>query len=363
MPISLPFSLRTLLLTGFFLLSALCHAQQKPDTIHFQLKPLRYDTNYIVNYRDKLCVTWVGSTKSLDMQVVNPGNTKMAIQYKPSTAYNWGFGLDYKWLSLELTTRLPLLPYIGLHRGKSEQWGFRFGSTGRKVWFTSFIQYYAGQYIENPQLIDPDWLRKKTYYPARPDIENLAIFLGANYAFNHRRYSHNAALSQIDQQKKSAGTFVLGGALMGYATQADSSVVPQALWQKFPSETQLTKSATVAFAITFGYVHTFVIKQRFFIHLGLIPGITVQASSATMADATTREYPSNYGGMAEARLSLGYNGKKYYGGLTSASMAFSGNTQNGGSVLTYNYSNLRLFFGRRFTLPFRVPVIDRKKPG
>jgi hypothetical protein len=29
-------------------------------------------------------------------------------------------------------------------------------------------------------------------------------------------------------------------------------------------------------------------------------------------------------------------------------------------MLTYSYSNVRLFFGRRFTLPFHLPIIDRK---
>jgi hypothetical protein len=349
-----------LLLGGVLLLPYCASGQAKSAVATGSARPLGYDTTYIANYHDKLSVTLVGSTKTLDMAVANPDNPKQALEYKPTTAYNWGIGLDYKWLSLELTTKLPFVAYYGPHRGNSRQLGLRFNSTGRKVWFTSFIQYYAGHYLSNPELLEPNWLKQYAYYPARPDIANLALYVGANYAFNHRRYSQNAAVSQLEQQKKSAGTFVLGGAMLGFATTADSSVVPGALMGQFPPQTHLTGSATVGLALNFGYVHTFVLKQKFFIHLGLIPGFTAQASAVTLADATEKTYPSTLSGIAEARLSVGYNGKTYYGGIHLASLAFADNTGEGRSMLTYSYSNVRLFFGRRFTLPFHLPIIDRK---
>jgi len=106
-------------------------------------------------------------------------------------------------------------------------------------------------------------------------------------------------------------------------------------------------------------VHTFVIGKKFFIHLSLIPVLGVQSRAFTLEDGLKGKSNLQVASTAEARLVLGYNGPRYYGGLSAAANAFSDNTDTGG-VLGQNISYFRLFFGRRFRLPFRLPIVDHQ---
>ncbi len=322
------------------------------------MPPPKYDTSYIANYRHLLCVNLVNTLREGYVGITNPLNTEEAIEYNTNNYQNWGIGASYKWLSFEFTTKVPFLTPLDKRKGNTYPLGLRLGVNGRRIWFSSFFQYYQGMYIENPQLWDNQWFSKNTRYPIRPDMSNLTIYATINYAFNHRRFSQNAALWQIDQQKRSAGTFVVGLSTALYGVVADSSVVPKALQARFASSANLTNSGTFYLGINAGYLHTFVIKQRGFIHLGLIPSIGIQGRGYQLSDSTQINRGEG-AATAEVRIALGYNGKTYYGGLAASSIAFADNAALGG-VVSVTHSYVRLFFGRRFRLGFRVPILDRK---
>ena len=344
---------------AFVLLSAVpaCGQRKSPEG---PLPPaLPFDTNYIASHRNLLCVNLVNTLRDLDMTVTNPGNTAEQLVYRTNNFQNWGLGASYKWLSVELSTRVPFLSPRDKRKGTTRPFGLRFGVNGRKFWFNSFFQYYEGMYLNNPQGFDSQWFATNRNYPLRPDIGNLTIYATGNYAFNHRRFSQNASLWQVEQQKRSAGTFIVGLSAGLYGIQADSSVVPQRLQGRFAPSANVISSGTFYFGINAGYLHTFVIKQRGFIHLGLIPSIGIQGRGYLLSDSTQVSQGEG-AATAEFRFSMGYNGRLYYGGLAAASIAFADNASFGGVIgLTHSY--VRLFFGRRFRLGFRVPIVDRRK--
>jgi len=61
-----------------------------------------------------------------------------------------------------------------------------------------------------------------------------------------------------------------------------------------------------------------------------------------------------------ARIVLGFNGKKHYGGLSFTSYYFSENLfQDKYTYWDYTYSFLRVFVGIRLKPGFRIPLLDR----
>lgn len=324
--------------------------QKTPDT------PI--DTGYIGSFYDRLCITMVGVQKGLNMVIHNPDPKIDNLRYRPNTAYSWGVGVDYKWFSLELTR--PIQSFFGYDpkKGTTKNSSLKLAYTGKKTWASIIGTYYRGFYISNPTLLDEKWFEKYDYYPYRRDISTFMLFADFKYAFNSTKYSHMATLWQLEHQKRSAGSLVTGLSFALFESKGKWSYVPDQLWDRFPPETRYKGSTMIDLSYNVGYVHTFVFKKRSFVHLGLVPGIAFQGRKVSLMDYSSDKFQDQLVFSYEARIALGYNGTHYYFGLTSSINEFSDFYVKGG-YLSFNYTYFRIYFGRRFKMPFKVPFIDR----
>jgi hypothetical protein len=55
-----------------------------------------YDTAYICQYRNKWCITFIGSKRDFVVNITHPPSSKQTLTYSPKNYYGWGIGLDYK---------------------------------------------------------------------------------------------------------------------------------------------------------------------------------------------------------------------------------------------------------------------------
>lgn len=327
------------------------------DSTRVKAKLLSVDTGYIGSFYDRLCITFVGVQKGLNMYIQNPDPNISSLQYRPNTAYSWGMGIDYKWFSLELTTRIKSFFDYNPKKGTTRNASLRLAYTGKKTWASIIGTYYSGFYINNPTLLDEKWFEKNNFYPYRRDISTFMLFADFKYAFNYKKYSQMAALWQLEHQKRSAGSIVTGLSLALFGSKGKWSYVPEQLWDKFPPETRYMGSTTINLSYNLGYVYTFVFKKKAFLHLGLIPGFAFQGSKVSLMDYPSAKYQDQPIFSYEGRMGLGYNGTQYYFGLTSSINEFSNFYAKGG-YLSFNYTYFRIYFGRRFKMPFKVPLID-----
>lgn len=320
-------------------------------TVNFE-----YDTNFVKSYRDVLNITFVAINRNLDISVKNSNDVLRSINYSTNNGMSFGFGLDYKWLGIEFSSKFGFLNNKEPKKLNTEKFGLRIGLTGRKLWFNGTLQRYKGLHISNPTIFDANYFTNNYFYPARPDIISLALFGSLYYSFNNKRYSNLAATFQLEKQKKSAGTFLTGISASLNNMKADKSLIPDDLKPFYKTSILINQSSTKGVCINFGYAHNFIIKKHFFINLALIPGLGIQSNFSKNELNEESYYKRKLGLMLDSRFSLGYNGDLFYAGILNTSNSFIGNEKSGG-FLDFDYSYFRFFVGIRLPVEIRNPIL------
>lgn len=303
----------------------------------------------IVSFRDNLVLTGVINGKSESFDFTNEAG--QTLEYSTAPITSLGFGVDYKWLTFEYAHRVNSTDNDGLY-GHTENFGIGFGFTMPKWYFRNFLESYDGYHLTDPDFVKIGYLDSAGHYPYRPDVYTIRYLATWNWVVNSDKYSSMASLWQLERQEKSAGSLILGTTYGISLIGADSSLIPLAQRDNFPEASRLTVSRHQAFTLNVGYHYTFVLSNshKWFLHLGLNPGIGVfwGASYDNEADQVINS-PGSAGIASEGRFIVGYNGDRWYFGFTSIGYgAFGGGGDN--PISNFNSYN-RLYLGYRFTLP------------
>ncbi|MEZ4806903.1 MAG: DUF4421 family protein [Flavobacteriales bacterium] len=279
------------------------------------LAPPDYDTTYITNYRSDLVISVLARYQLIDVDLEQDEGD--GLSYSTNTNEQYGFGINYKWLSAEVTFNVPALDQYDPAFGKTTSKGFGLGYTGRRLWLRGFWSNATGYYLNDPQRWISDWNEGDAQI-VRPDLSSTTYLLSGNYALsNKRRYSQNAALFQLERQKRSAGTFVVG--LSGWLTtvEGDSSLIRPALVDTFRLATGFTSVDRTLINASFGYTHTFAFWTKGFINVAVMPGLAYARQTIT---TTTNEKLSGTGvaSATEFKFGAGFNGDRWYTAITTS---------------------------------------------
>jgi hypothetical protein len=276
--------------------------------------PPDYDTNFVASYRSNLTLSLLVKYQGVDLEL--EPNEGTSLSFSANTAEQYGFGLSYKWLSLEATFRVPALDDVDPALGNSRSKGFGLGFTGRRLWARGFWNNTKGYYLNDPQRWTEGW--KEGDLPiTRPDLATDAFMVSAKYALSRKkRFSQNAALFQVERQKRSAGTFVLGFSGWRSTVSADSSILSPALVDTFQLASGFrTLDRTIA-AVTIGYAATISFWRKGFIHVSLLPGFGYVHQVIHVPD--DRLEGDGLGAVTEFKVGAGFNGDRWYTALSYA---------------------------------------------
>ncbi len=301
---------------------------------------------HVESFYNNICVTSAIISRDFSISIQHPN--RLRSPFHPTADYStvlpvaFGLALDYKWLSLEYSLALPL------NQQPSWQRSFRTGITGKKIWAKTFWQEYRG--LANNAI---DSLRNPNISNFRQDIYAQMFYFRVMYAFNKNTYSHLASLFQVDRQKKSAGTWALGLSYTKNFIQADSALVQyeQNPAQKSPLDVVRVGSGLVS--LQGGYAHTFVFKEKWFIHFSLFPAISMQRNHVKYADGTTRRFNLVFGFNNEFQTTLGYNDDNFFAGIKVQNLSFIDNLDEN-SFYDYGLTQFRLFVGFRLPKKYRL---------
>jgi len=305
---------------------------------------LDHDTIYIRSYKEIFTLRLLTSNKKSEFDVTEEtkGNT---IEYEPNSSLNLGVGFTYKWFGLNLAFNFPFINNDDEIYGKTQRLDLQTSIFSRKYAVDLFLQYYKGYYVANPTIIDPGWLPGDPY-PIRGDVISTSLGGTFNYIFNHKKFSYRAAYNFNERQKKSAGSFTVGGGVLLYNLLADSGLIPS---QLFPDSVEVINIDGVKINSLYGlggYAHTFVIRNWYFnLSLGLGPGL-----SSTKTKLTNDEFKkvrSRFSVITEFRGSVGYNSDALYVGLSWFTGAFAIDSSND-ILITYSLTKLNFYVGYRF---------------
>jgi len=303
-------------------------------------------TDRYTDYSDQLLLKVMSVVKSNDLEIKNTNN-EQSIMLKPYGISSLGFGFNYKWLGLAIAFGLPATDEEIAMYGKTTRFDFQLNIYSRKFVIDVFAQQYNGYYVENAPEIT-SW--NETFFPLRESMQTLSLGVGGYYVFNHKKMSYKAAYVRNAVQKKSAGSFLLGGFYNidygGFKPGDTSSFVPsffpQEVQDSLPIDAYLARSV----GISFGYTYTFVFFKRFFINLSLIPGA---GSKSLRVHKNGEEFVERSAmGRFNGRVALGYENKHFLMGLTTNTITGTFEFQD--YEIKPSTSNVKFFFAKRFNL-------------
>lgn len=343
---------RAVLLSLLFLLVTAGHAQFGNRVRSLlngdSLAPPDHDTAYITTYRSRLVLSLLTKYSYVDVDLEHGPSDHYTFLTNSNEQY--GVGLNYKWLSAEVTFNVPLFNQYDASLGKTESRGFGLGYTGRRLWARGFWNTAEGFYLEDPERWIDGWTEGQAPI-VRPDISNTAYLLSVNYALSgKRRYSQNAALFQMERQKRSAGTFVAGVSAWLSDVQGDSSLVRPALQDTFQLATGFTRVKRSLAGVTFGYTHTFAFWHKGFIHVAVLPGLAYVKQTIVPTEGEDLVGEGAAAAVSEFKLGAGFNGDRWYTALTTSFYYSSVDIAENLSLAT-NYGFIRVALGMRFGGP------------
>lgn len=316
--------------------------------------PPDHDTAYIASYRSNLTFSILAKHQLVDIDI-EPAEGD-AVSFSTNSNEQYGVGLNFKWLSAEVSFDIPALSDPDETLGKTESRGFGLGYTGRRLWARGFWNQTVGYYLNDPQRWMAGWTENDKSV-TRGDLSNETYMLSVNYALSgKRRYSQNAALFQMERQKKSAGTFVTGLSVWRTQVKADSSLLSPALVDTFQLASGFDEVNRTLIGATIGYTHTYCFWHKGFINFALLPGLTyAHQTIGVPADADIEG--NGVGAVVEMKLGAGFNGDRWYSALTTG-VYYSTTPIAENLNLAANYVSVRFVIGIRFGDP-GIKVLEK----
>jgi hypothetical protein len=280
-----------------------------------------YDTAYVKSYRDDLVLSPVVASQSQSVSLAR--TDQQTLRFNTNTPVQYGLALDYKWLGIEYTASLPGMSTVDGTRGETETRGLGFGYTGRSWWFRNALRTSKGFHVEDPSLVDPDW-QEGDPYPVRPDLRTTVYSASLSHGFNTRRYSHTAALWQMERQKRSAGSWVAGATFWYAITEAEGSLVPTYQRELYATPVEVNAVRRWVVGLTGGYTGTISLWGKGFVHAMVLPGIGAQRQRVGATDGQVADLGWTVALTGEVRVGAGYVADRWYASFTAYSFQNTG---------------------------------------
>lgn len=303
-----------------------------------------FDTNYYMVYPKEANLRLYLSQKFTGFRLGFEGLPKSLV-YDPNTTRNLGVGFTYKWATLNLAYGFGFLnPNNG--RGRTRYLDLQSHQYMGKWNIDVFAQFYKGYFLNNrPSSIANEYLR--------PDIRVTELGVTAQYVMNHERFSFKAAFLNTEYQKRSAGTWLLGGNVFYGRVKGDSALAPA--FSGVNAAENVEEASFVKMGPLGGYAHTFVIKRHYYISTGLTVHLNVGEYEFTSENFNEEEFffSTDFG----IRSAIGYTSHHYNLGVmfVSANVHMSSDMRD-----VLQTGNFRIVATYRFDPQWDVPLIDKK---
>ena len=312
--------LLVVLIIAFFNIQA-----QTPDTTRVLI-----ENNWIEKMNNKIAVD-VSINNSYNTFQLENGTEKYNIY--PNVPANIKFKVNYDFISLGIQFKT-----IGEEKelkGNSKSFEIKTALIF-KHWFTD-VSYnkVKGYYLENTDEYVANWEEGNPYIQF-PNLHYQRISASAGYSLNPK-FSFRSLTSQTERQLKSAGSFIPVVNFDYYIIDDKSS------------EINNEKSKSIEVSIGPGYAHTFVVKEKFYLSLGLSTSIGSRNTKSTthLPEGNIENNQNNSIFRVNTKISIGYNGRKFYSGVYSNN--YNEENKDASNINTRVF--FQIFFGMRLDSP------------
>ncbi len=314
-----------------------------------QLVQVENDSSYIEDHTEDLTLRLFGSRKYTYYDMIDRG-LKEEVLYRPNSASNVGFGLNYKFIGVNFAFNFPFINNDNERYGKTKFLDLQAHLYLRKLVVDFYGQYYKG-YYEAVQTRSISNAFPRRAVSLRPDILNTDLGLHVQYIFNGKRFSYRAAFMQNEYQKKSAGSFLLGGEVFTWQLRGDSALVPHDYHTPgFFGDLPFKGTGTVSLAVNGGYAYTLVLAKYFFVTASVSAGAGLNHTRLRYSDGRPSTVGWGWAFNNTIRLAAGYNSSYYYIGLHYTDMITRSDAPVPRAHQVFGTGNLRFSVARRLAL-------------
>lgn len=317
-----------------------------------------FDTNYIESYANDLVVRVFTSRKYVQTGIID-SEIQKSLVYHPNDRTNLGFGFNYKWIGLNLGFNFGFVNNDDNVYGETRYWDFQTQFYLRKFVIDLYLQHYSGFYLSNSSEVFENWPDDGSFYKRR-DIRTYIGGVNVQYIFNHRRFSYRAAYLQNERQKKSVGSWTLGGVAYASGANADSSFIPTNIqYPDFFAGNHFDKSNSINFGFNGGYGHNFIIKTKFFFTVSFVAGLSLGAARIHMVDSIAETASGlSVDFTATGRVAFGYNSRRLYIGLSYVNLYIRSNSPVERMWHMYDAGKIRFNIAYRFSLRKNFGILN-----
>jgi hypothetical protein len=296
-------------------------------------------STYIKSFPEHFFVWPVIKQRKLDFEMQPSGERKEALEFKSNRPYSVGVGLYLFELGVEIAFALPVNDRSKAIYGDSHTRDLQLNAYGKRWGADLYYQNYEGFYVDDLAKDVPSG----TPYPQRPDIETRNIGITGNYVINSKKFSFRSAYNFAERQLRSAGTPVIFTSLNAFKTFGDSAIIGDQYATRFGKGSNIKQISVNTLGVAPGYAYNFIYKG-FFLNgtLAIGPSHNWLSYSRDDGEKITENKINIY---VIARLSVGFNGDHFFGGLTFASQSRSAKFDN--LTLSSANSSFKILFGYR----------------
>lgn len=231
----------------------------KPDYSIAQKRDSSVDNGYYITYPGKVMGRLFLAQKYAPFTIPSNNSLDNELNYKTNSKLDLGIGATYRSLTLNLAYGFGFLNK-DKGQGKTKGLDLQLHIYPHK-WAIDLLGTFRKGYYLDPK--DNSGLSLVKYYQ-RPDVKREIIGFSVFRVPNAGKFSYQAALTQIDWQKKSAGSLLFGGEVYYGNIKGDSALVPNKVYNIYP-QAGITKVNFFSIGPGIGYAYTFVISKHFFI--------------------------------------------------------------------------------------------------
>jgi hypothetical protein len=295
---------------------------------------------YIKHFPDHFFIYPVLKQRSLNFELEQQGDGGRLVTFKPNNSYSFGLGLYLFEVGFELAFAIPIDEKSKAIYGESDARDLQLNVLGKRWGVDAFYQRYNGFYVtDSEEETLPD-----TPYPQRADVESRNFGLTGNYVFNNRKFSFRSAYNFAEHQVFSKGSFLLFTTISSFRFDADSAIINEAQRAAFGEDVAFTNLQYTTFSIAPGYTYS-IVYQNFFLNGALSVGPAHQWMNYTL-DGRPDKHDTGINSFVAARISLGYNGDRLFGGISFLSQG--NNVQFEDVRFSNNNGSFKVLVGYRF---------------
>ena len=307
-----------------------------------------YDTSYISSYTTDYTTRVFGSVK-YSMMGYDDNSVGQRLAYRPNNKLLLGVGVNHGFLGLNLGFNLPYINEDDHKYGETQYYDFTLRIFSPRFNLTGYLQTYKGFYLRNTSSLIMGWQEGDPKY-IRSDLRTSAVGLDITYIFNSSKFSYRAAVVQTEWQKKSAGSFIIGGSFIYNISNGDSSIVPDKIaYPNFYEGLDFDRSSSFSIGPLAGYAYTLVIKKHYFITGSINGAVNIGTTRLKLVDNEDKMKSGLvFGFRSEVLVSAGYNSSRWYFGISYVNMGLTNQAPLPERAMTYDTGMFRMNIVRRF---------------